>query len=305
MIQKCHLPQEMINEILSYNTQGLMEMRSVCKNWKNACEERIIQILREAFDLDFEYVSLQSQNAKNMGNVYIGQETYNKYNSMKNLFDTFDYDEFSFNDVLGELNRMSIQMNFKYNCRSIQSHRMILNIMKDETVSFMEKIKKVNILFFENIFDFDNIDYFVNRLKSNMFYFRLLIQVDRSKCMGFSLELSEYDDSKIESLIQNLERISIFSFDYVSSTQPKDFKFKFKLEEKNVDCNPSSDYNDMICKKSSNPLTNPVCIQFGCSIIDVNPLIEKQIKMTKCMNCFDREYLQKYENIIRLLKKTN
>jgi len=103
--------------------------------------------LREAFDLDFEYVSLQSQNAKNMGNVYIGQETYNKYNSMKNLFDTFDYDEFSFNDVLGELNRMSIQMNFKYNCRSIQSHRMILNILKDETVSFMEKIKKVNILF--------------------------------------------------------------------------------------------------------------------------------------------------------------
>ena len=336
-----YIPKDIILQIIEFQPYVDIEFRRVTTDWKNVCEKYIISQMIKTFDLDYDDVEIEIENAKKLDDFDISRHTSENYQFTKNYFSNSNFnDVFQFQQKFNHDFKLKIKL--KHSDLKIKSRQFIFKTLKDENETFIEKIIKTNVLFFENILDFKNFNYFIENHDASMFNFKLLFSAKNPNQLliqlyQYNLENKEKIKQKLNEShhllylindplqIEKQEPVYSIELEYHApineknrinysfnnqKKEPLEFTYEnliptkqIVLKEKQQMSFDYSRHESLCIVESIEPALNNVIFSLGCSTINMNQIFENQLNMLKNICCVSKKYFEKHQNIIDFCQK--
>lgn len=215
-----YIPEEIVREIIEYIPNIDLDLRQVSKDWKFQCENHILNHMKQAFSSDSTF-EMQCENGKMLDELNVKKRTAQSYDIAFNLFGELDFKNNFFELKKTEHVKDEVVFDLKLKLPEIETKciQLMCNILNNSNICFVEKIKKINVLFFEHIFNARNLDYYASHQDSNMFDVKFQFFCDNRKTFGIVFIDYDKKDGDKKEKIENIKkrihmegnnRISIF-----------------------------------------------------------------------------------------------
>lgn len=332
-----NLPQEIIQEIIEYICIIPLEWRIVSYDWKCVCETHILNQIKKAFDFDTNGIYLELTNAKELEGVDIKNTTSAEYNYLNQTLCSTNIGRF-FNISTDAHDQNNAQSKIKLRYTNIQtkSHECILELLKNEKMDFIEKFKKINVLFFQNIFNACNMNYYMDHPDASMFDFTFLFLGEHKDTLQLKLHHYDMKNKKKREHMQNFldfhhqskniicDIVNPYALNIKKFETNYSIKFRYTFDDDSIKWSISDtlseedqrvyeSYDDLVRKYERQPskvfsrdklsVASDLQIGLNASLVDCNILLMNQIQPLKNMCCFSDTFLKSHGNIIRFFKQ--
>jgi len=307
----------------------------ISSDWMIVCEEHILNQTKKAFHFNTDGICLGLTNAKELKGVEIKKFTSIQHKQLNDAIESTNIGRF-FNITSDACDEYNVQSNIKLRYTNIQtkSHEHILQLLKNEKMSFVQKLKKINVLFFQNIFNPSNMNYYMDHPDATMFDLSLSFLGDHKDTVQLQLYHYDIENKKKKQKMYDLldfcqsKNVLLFSckepdfsmtqfepdysvkFRYTFDNYPNRWVISNKLSEE--DQRVYSSYDDLVMEyepQAPNVFSwdrlgmTSLNMRLNASLIDCTTLFMNQIHPLKHMCCFSDTFLKSHGKIIEFFKQ--